>query len=64
MKQARFTETQIIAILPEADAGVPVTEMCRKNGITGSTFYRLKRKHGGMGVPEQRRMKELEAAKR
>jgi len=61
LKQSRFTETQIVAILHEADAGVPVTEVCRKNGVTGNTFYRWKKKYGGMGVPELKRMKELES---
>lgn len=45
-----------MAILAEADAGMPVTEVCRKHG----TYYNGKKKYGGMGVPEARRLKELE----
>lgn len=48
-------------ILREAYAGIPAVGVCRQNGIAGNMFYRWKKKHGGMGVPELRRMKELEA---
>jgi len=60
MKRSRFTETQIVAILAEADAGIAVTEACRKHGICGNAFYNWKKKYGGMGVPEVKRLKELE----
>ena len=60
MKRSRFTETQIVAILAEADAGMTVTEVCRKHGIAGNTFYNWKKKYAGMGVSDVRRLKELE----
>ena len=61
MKRSRFTETQIVGILAEADAGMTVTDVCRRHGIAGNTFYNWKKKYGGMGVPDVRRLKELEA---
>jgi putative transposase len=61
MKNSRFTETQIVAILQEADAGIPVKEVCRKHGISSPTYYKWKAKYGGLGVSELKRMKELEA---
>jgi putative transposase len=60
MKGARFTETQIVAILKEADSGVPVKEVCRKHEISDATYYNWKSKHGGMEASDLKRMKELE----
>lgn len=56
----RFTEEQIITILKEAEAGLPVKELCRKHGISDATFYTWRKKYGGMEVSEARRLKVLE----
>ncbi len=61
MKSWRFTETQIIAILKEADAGVLVKDICRKHGISDATYYNWKSKYGGMMASDLKRMKEMEA---
>jgi putative transposase len=60
MKSSRFTETQIIAILKEADAGVLVKDICRKHGISDATYYNWKSKYGGMTASDLKRMKEME----
>ena len=61
MKKSKFTETQIVAILKEADAGLKVADICRKHGISQPTYYLWKSKYGGLSVPELKRIKELEA---
>ena len=60
MKKARFTETQIVAILKEADSGVPVKDVCRKYEISDATYYNWKSKYGGLEASDLKRMKELE----
>ena len=60
MKRSKFTETQIIAILNEADAGLSVKEITRKHGISDATYYNWKSKHGGMSASELKRMREVE----
>ncbi|OCG34539.1 transposase, partial [Gilliamella sp. Occ4-3] len=60
----KMTEHQIVAILKEAEAGIPVKELCRKYGMGNSTFYKWREKYGGMETSDIKRLKELEAENR
>lgn len=60
MKKSRFTESQIVFALKQSETGVRVEEICRKMGISEATFYNWKKKFGGLGVTELRRLRQLE----
>jgi len=60
MKKSRYSEEQIIGFLKQADAGMPVKELCRKGGFSDATFYKWRSKFGGMDVSDAKRLKELE----
>jgi len=64
MKQSRFTEEQIIGVVKEGEAGVPVQEISRKHGICDQTYYRWQAKYGGLEVSEARRLRSLEGENR
>jgi putative transposase len=64
MKKSRFSESQIINILKQADAGTPVPELCREHGMSSALFYRWRSKYGGMDASMMTRMKELEEENR
>ena len=60
MKKSRFTDSQILAILKQNEAGTPVTELCREHGMSDATFYKWRAKFGGMDASLMKRLKELE----
>jgi putative transposase len=60
MKRSRFSDEQIIGILKEHQAGMPVSDLCRKYGVSDATFYKWRSKFGGMEVSEAKRLKALE----
>lgn len=64
MKTSRFTESQIINILKQAEAGTPVPELCREHGMSSASFYKWRSKYGGMDASMMSRMKELEEENR
>ncbi|MGH8113111.1 MAG: transposase [Rhodanobacteraceae bacterium] len=61
MRKSKFSESQIAAVLKEAEAGVAVADVCRQHGISAATFYQWRSKYGGMGVSDMQRLRELEA---
>jgi len=64
MKKKRFTEHQIIKILKEAEAGVPIQDLCRQHGFSKSSFYKWRAKYSGMDASDLKRLKELEEENR
>ena len=61
MKTSKFTDSQIMAIIKQAEAGTPVPELCREHGMSSATFYKWRAKFGGMDASLMARLKELEA---
>ena len=64
MKKSRFTDSQILAILKEAESGIKVPDLCRTHGMSDATFYKWRAKFGGMDASMMKRMKELEEENR
>lgn len=60
MKKSKFTEAQIVFAIKQSETGTTVQEVCRKMGISEATFYNWKKKYGGLGVSELRRLRQLE----
>ncbi|KKY07284.1 transposase, partial [Xanthomonas citri pv. fuscans] len=60
MKTSRFTDSQIIAVLKQAEAGTPVPELCREHGISSATFYKWRSKFGGMDASLMSQLRELQ----
>lgn len=64
MKKSRFSDSQIVSILQQAEKSVPVPEICRQHGISNATFYNWRSKYGGMDASLMARLKELEEENR
>ena len=60
MKTSRFSDSQIIAVLKQAEGGSPVPELCREHGISSATFYKWRSKFGGMNISDAKRLRQLE----
>jgi putative transposase len=60
MKKSRYTDSQIIAILNQGEAGTAVADLCREHGMSSATFYKWRAKYGGMDASLMARLKELE----
>ncbi len=61
MKKSKFSDSQVLAIIKQAEAGAPVPQVCREHGISSATFYKWRAKYGGMDASLMARLKELEA---
>jgi putative transposase len=61
MRKSRFSDSQIMAILKQAESGIPVADLCREHGMSSGLFYQWRSKYGGMDASMMKRLKELEA---
>ena len=61
MKKSKFSDSQIISILKQAEAGAPITDLCREHSMSSATFYKWHSKYGGMQISMMTRLKEQEA---
>jgi putative transposase len=64
MKKSRYTDSQILSILKQAEGGIPVAQLCREHGMSSATFYKWRSKFGGMDASLMARMRELERENR
>ena len=64
MRKSKFSDSQIVSILKQAEAGTPVPDLCREHGMSSAAFYKWRAKFGGMDVSMMKRMKELEEENR
>lgn len=64
MKKSRYSDSQILKILKQAEAGTPVPSLCREHGMSSATFYKWRSKYGGMDASMMVRLKELEEENR
>jgi putative transposase len=64
MKKSKFSDSQIISILKQAEAGTPIADLCREHGVSSAAFYKWRAKFGGMDASLMARMKELEEENR
>ena len=60
MKTSRYSDSQIMAILKQAESGIPVSDLCREHGMSNASFYKWRAKYGGMDASMMSRLKELE----
>ena len=61
MRKSKFSETQIVAMLKDAESGVPVADLLRKHGVSKATFFKWRSKYGGATISDVKRLRELEA---